>query len=997
VLGLLGSPWPGSRAAADPPAVRELRMQKRGDTVYFHVRLAAPGDVGPAGLTAAGGWAEGRLRTLARFPQLVPRDRQTRAVYPRLAVPAALPGEVRLAGREGLEFVGRWAGTPGRSAQLTLLYPAGKGAAPGAAASPPKSPFFPADPPPAWREVPVRLDPAAARWLAAGDDLQTLWAEAQAADLAVREAQTGVTGFYGFARAATGRKYGVPAPSLLPPAGDDADYRRLYELTTGAEAIAETLQYRWPLRPEAHDGARTVPVERVPGVPAPEPAWPGPAGKPPAAEPLARWVPPDDYYIHFKDLRKFLEFVELFDRWGAGALHLYQVHSRDDEVRRRYEKQLCVRDTPFIRRVGPTLVRALAVTGSDLYLAEGSDVTTIFHAVNVRLFRAAVEPFIEEARREFGKDLKEAKTDYRGVTIESYVTPQREVCLYRAVVGDFVLHANSLPALRRVLDTGQGRRPALAESPDFRHMRAVFPVADRDEDGFILLPDAFVRQVVGPASKIKEKRRREALTSLHLVTYGGLFAAWETGSLPPDQRALLSAAALTPEEIATPDGDGAVWDGKRRLAVSDVYGSLRFGTPLVELPLDKVTPAEERAYARFRRDYLAQGRRFLDPIAVRVKLNDREVRMQTCIVPLVESSRYQELRKWTGSGTMTLDPSDPPANVLAGFAVHLSPELRAYITRKDYLGDWFFGRLEDSPVYGRLAEVRALQELHPEAFDAYEQEAEQLFFRLPLLAGVRMGDPRGFNDTLRSFADLLNLFAGPFTEEALRPAYRGVTIRRVRFDPTSRLARMLNNDDVPPARRFAPVLYHAKVEGAWYASFREATLKEQIDRASEQPPVRATDQPEGRVPPKKAGDVAANDSLYVAPKAAVQAKDGLGFYLEWESHRRALSNAPLWYVLFRCGLLPEDLTQRTMREAALHTFGYVPLAPDGSTYRYDPRTDEVVNERHGSRRQPVLHRGIDAGSPLAQLLEEFRSVRADLRFRDDGLHTTVTIERQPPR
>jgi hypothetical protein len=224
-----------------------------------------------------------------------------------------------------------------------------------------------------------------------------------------------------------------------------------------------------------------------------------------------------------------------------------------------------------------------------------------------------------------------------------------------------------------------------------------------------------------------------------------------------------------------------------------------------------------------------------------------------------------------------------------------------------------------------------------------------------------------------------------------------VTIHRVRFDPASRLARMLNNDDVPPAKRFAPVLYHAKVGGAWYASFREAALKEQIDRALEPVPVRATDRPEGRVPPRKTGEVAVNDSLYVAPKAAVQAREGLGFYLEWESHRRALGNAPLWYVLFRCGLLPEDLTERTMREAALHTFGYVPLAPDGSTYSYDPRTDEVVNARHGSRRQPVLHRGIDADSPLAQLLEEFRSVRADLRFHDDGLHTTVTIERKPPR
>jgi hypothetical protein len=75
----------------------------------------------------------------------------------------------------------------------------------------------------------------------------------------------------------------------------------------------------------------------------------------------------------------------------------------------------------------------------------------------------------------------------------------------------------------------------------------------------------------------------------------------------------------------------------------------------------------------------------------------------------------------------------------------------------------------------------------------------------------------------------------------------------------------------------------------------------------------------------------------------------------------------------------------------------VPLSPDRSDFAYDPRTDEVVNARHGTRRQPVLHAGIDADSPLAQLLDEFRALRADLRFRADGVQTAVTIERRPPR
>jgi hypothetical protein len=55
----------------------------------------------------------------------------------------------------------------------------------------------------------------------------------------------------------------------------------------------------------------------------------------------------------------------------------------------------------------------------------------------------------------------------------------------------------------------------------------------------------------------------------------------------------------------------------------------------------------------------------------------------------------------------------------------------------------------------------------------------------------------------------------------------------------------------------------------------------------------------------------------------------------------------------------------------------------------------VVNRRHGSPRQPRLHPGVDDASPLGQLLEQFRAVRADLRFREDGIHTTLTFERKP--
>jgi len=85
-----------------------------------------------------------------------------------------------------------------------------------------------------------------------------------------------------------------------------------------------------------------------------------------------------------------------------------------------------------------------------------------------------------------------------------------------------------------------------------------------------------------------------------------------------------------------------------------------------------------------------------------------------------------------------------------------------------------------------------------------------------------------------------------------------------------------------------------------------------------------------------------------------------------------------------------------MAATARRYLGYVPVSPEGAAYSLDVKTDEVVNRRHGSQRKPARNQGVEEMSPLGLLLEQVRAVRADLRFREDGIHTTLTIERKPP-
>src|SRR5262249_24871666 len=134
----------------------------------------------------------------------------------------------------------------------------------------------------------------------------------------------------------------------------------------------------------------------------------------------------------------------------------------------------------------------------------------------------------------------------------------------------------------------------------------------------------------------------------------------------------------------------------------------------------------------------------------------------------------------------------------------------------------------------------------------------------------------------------------------------------------------------------APVLFHAKADGVWYLTPRLDALKRVIDRA--------VSRRIGKEPAKDVEIVPINGLLDLAPAALVQGRDAFRSFLEWESHRRALDNLPVWQLLYRCRLASEEEPEEA-RRAARHYLGFVPVSPDGTASRYDPKTQEVVNTR----------------------------------------------------
>jgi len=816
--------------------------------------------------------------------------------------------------------------------------------------------------------------------------LEAAWARAKTRRLAVLEWLTPQLGYYTLARELTARKHGVFSAPFRMPASAATTRHQLYDMTTGAAAITESLARERMLkgRPEPRTN-RVVDVSTLPGITIAEHPWQKMmGGQKPAPEPLADCVPHDQFYVTFHNLDAFYGFTDLLDQWGGDIMRAVQVQSRDYQVRPRYEEQLCLPDGKFLRkalpkellkRVTESLIRDIAITGNDLAFKDGTDISVIFHTRDKKLLMTIFEPLLDAARAKHGNRLKETTSKHGKVEIASFTTPTRDVSLHRAGVGDFLIYSNSRVALERILDTIAKERPALSASLDFQYMRTVFRRDTKEEDGFAFLSDAFIRNYVGPATKIKAKRRYEALTSLHVATQAALYVGAETGTLPRDTQELLKASRLRADELEVPEGSRVVWNGTRQEAVSSAYNTIHFQTPLIELPI-----GERDDYAAFRADYLRLWRRFFDPMGFRLKMTDTKVKLEAYILPLIESTQYADLRQITGGAGVKLDLGRLASDTLAQLFLNLD------LANGAEIGTWFAIRLDDTPVIRQRVELRILRDLEP----MRSKEAEDsLFWRLPLSAGIAIRDKERVAENVDRFWEDTRLADGKLTTEK----YRGIDIKSVPIKKdvfvqgVADLRAFGQRDDflgslfsLMPDKEAPAKLHYAFVGDGYYISPNLAAIKRLVDLdKSQKARLKGLTDP-------------LNASLYIAPSATKTA-DAVQLYLEWETHKQALANNAIWLALEQAGVLPAQASEQERQRIARHFLGYVPVSPDGAAYRYDRARDDVASARHGTYTHERLHVRLGADSAVRDLLQILKSVRADLRFPDDGIHTAFTIDR----
>jgi hypothetical protein len=104
---------------------------------------------------------------------------------------------------------------------------------------------------------------------------------------------------------------------------------------------------------------------------------------------------------------------------------------------------------------------------------------------------------------------------------------------------------------------------------------------------------------------------------------------------------------------------------------SEIYGTLDFMTPIVELDLDQVTESESKNYVLWRQQYEQKWRRTFDPIAIQFKATPETWSADVTVMPLAVQSQYSFFVELTRGAKINAQAIDAHAESLMHFAMSI--------------------------------------------------------------------------------------------------------------------------------------------------------------------------------------------------------------------------------------------------------------------------------------------------------------------------------------
>jgi hypothetical protein len=778
------------------------------------------------------------------------------------------------------------------------------------------------------------------------------------------------------------RKLGELGAPKLPPKGKKggtftppprhqfgySDLSQLMGTTTGRTAVQRALMADDKLITDARVGKRTVALDKVtpPELPrADYPAMLSRLGRRGSAEPLAAAVPADFWYLRSRSFQAFLDVLDLVDDFGQPAANVLDGQPLERGTSARYLAELGLERTELSRVLGPAAIDAVAVTGSDPYVHEGTDVTLLFQVKALPLFESALAKALATHSATHGTT-SEKTSVHEGVTIQSTRSANGRIRRERASVGGLELVSNSPGAIRRVISAALGKAPRLSDEADLHFLLA--RDANQPDETFGFLSDRFVLSAIGPAQKIAAARRELALGELTTPGIASLLHGWIHGRAPADAKELVASKLLDQDDLAHFDGKAIEWQPGKPARSS--YGSMDALEPLIDLPpVDKVTELERRAYETFSQQYRFSWSEYVDPVALRIARSQQKpgrYDVSLRALPLLMREN-REVMQMVGDARVATPSAADGLSVTLG--IGKEAPLRRELTRMsgfigrtlefDWLGDEIVMGIADRSEVTHTARSFAGKNLEPPTDEDRRSGAWESMFGLPayLVVGVqnRVGAALALG-ALRKFA----------------------------------------NDSVPDMFRWRDAGKHRDVSVVELVSTDRGMMREGLSLSYALCPraiVFSLSRP--------VLDRLIDEQLDGKAPRGVSNRDAVGrgqLVMELGTKKDGAMATALGWLLAAAMVEQSDVSrfnaeailrgapearssEAAFRAAARASLGVVPLTPDGALYRLT--REGVEDPARGTLYSPIFPTTPVRGSPLADVIARFERLRTEVSFDEE--------------
>jgi hypothetical protein len=821
------------------------------------------------------------------------------------------------------------------------------------------------------------------------DEIYKAWARQQNAHFAELLRYYPETSFFEYVLLQSRDRYGIEPPPLPTAQPRRETETGLYHTFSGGLALQQSLQWE-TLRGERQIGDLTVHVSAL------QPpqirsldyeallAKKREEGVEPQLHELAKFVPQDQYFLHVQSMHTAGELIDLSQEWGESLLRLFTVNARDHRLQEKYEDQLCVRRDALTRLFADEIVSEAAVTGSDFFVAEGTDMTLLFQLTNADVFRQAADEWLAQVKEKH-REVVEREVNYRGHRISARYTPDRQVSSFLLYKDGMAVFSNSPVAMRRIIDASLGVLPNLYDALDFQYVTTLLPPQNSAKTAYLYGSEAFLKYLVSPKFKIAEKRRLQAFNNLIMLNNASMFYRLEYGQSPGSLTDLVRGNFYDPQDLVDPTGGAYAWDASHDTATSSIYNRIKYLTPIVELDVLQVSQNEEAEYQRYRQRYEAFWQTVFDPVAIRMTVDHPRVKLETLVLPFANGSSYADLRQFLSErpaqlGTHQIARSAVLSAILAPGREKVSalvqeiPGVREVLAEDPTLTDLSW--LGDCVSFHFLDDHTIL-EVDPTRLERLEQmmgvdvsfqvalSALLASTNLPIYATIDVEDEdkaARLLDQLRSRIILKGepMFGLPTEFDAYRlPRYKEHDVYVLSYQIYALKVR----------------LHVALVKGRLVAATQLDALHEAIDASLAEVP---SDAPEAhallRLNLRAMDKLAADAQLYWNEK------------LREAAHRNIM---PI-YNLIKLYNVPMD----GVNDLADAKYGVRYFCPGGGEYRYDAASDQVYSTVYGNRQDARQPLAVADSTAFAELLNGIDEMVAALRFTDDGLIGTVEIARR---